>query len=685
MNTKSKCITILLVIFTIAFNEIYSQDDLHSSVSLNKQVSAEHNFSNNDTRVSDNLLMLEKKHKEAAESGRISEAEIIASEMNSLIPTVNKTVTIPENDEARKIIDGIQIDPGQTDWLSSNSVVFSGPTKPSSLYHKQVEVKLGEDNILYAVLNSTGSGGLVHGQFYIYKSADLGKTWTYVYGVGTGGYLSNISMLVESRLNANPDSTRIIIFYTSSSVSSYDNATLNYYTLRSNATGIYSGVIASPEAGKAFTNISTVSDGAFWQNATYFGVIVSESYNSTGDTYRLRFYRTIDWGASWAYSELNTNQNDLHPSAEYKEGTSDSVYIAVERKFSETNSEIRVIATPWNPTASFTTYYLTNSAMRYENPCLTIRQEGNADSILITCTRNGYPVYHFTPNGGSAWYIDYSVAVLNGSNKAFTYCSSSGKGNNPFSVCWVSDDGDSINVRRGVLGDLGSNIYKVNSNLSYSTTIPVCATIPASGSNNTVVVYAASPSGVYSAQEGYKTVNIKLMPQGYYDPANNITSMRDTVKLYLRNAASPYNIVDSSSAVFDSISFNAAFQFAGLSDGSYYFDVKHRNSLETWSSVPVYLALTDLNDYNFTTSASNAYGNNLINVDSSPLRFAAFSGDVDQNGYINLSDVLNVYNAASIFITGYAVSDVTGNNFTDLTDLLITYNNSSNFVFLKRP
>ena len=629
--------------------------------------------------------MLEKKHKEAAENGRISEAANIALEMSGLIPAQYRSFTIPENEEARKVIEKIQIDPEQSDWLSANSIVFSGATKPSSLLHKQVEVKLGEDNVLYAVFNSTGYGGLVHGQFYIYKSADFGKNWSYVFGVGTGGYVGNISMLVESRSNAHPDSTRIIVFYTSSSDSGNDDATLNFYSLRSNASAITSGMIAVPEIGKAFTHISPVSDGAFWQNATYFGVVVSESYNSTGDTYRHRFYRTIDWGASWSYSEINTNQNDLHPSAEYKEGTSDSIYIAVERKFSASNSEIRVIATPWNPSPSYSVYYLTNSSFRYENPSLTIRQEGNADSILITCTRNGYPVYHFTPNGGSVWNIDYSVAPSNGSNKAFTYCSSSRTGSNPFSVCWVSADGDSINVRRGVLGNLGQNVYKVNSNFSYSTTIPVCTTIPASWSNNTVVVYAGAPSGIYSAQEGYKTVNIKIIPQGYYDMASNTLSMRDTIRLYLRSAFSPYGIVDSSKALFDTIAFNAAFQFAGLSDGEYYFDIKHRNFLETWSSVPVYLALTDLNDYNYSTSASTAYGNNLISVDNSPSRYAAYSGDVNQDGFINLSDVIKVYNDGSNFVNGYAISDVTGNSIVDLTDLLITYNNSSDFVSLQRP
>ena len=684
MDSNKKVYIILIIILTVASSKIFSQDERNSSVSINKWVAAENNIPNINNPVNEDIIALEKRHKEAAERGNNSEAAKIESEMNSLVPSENRSVTIPEDPGAGKLIESLHPDPEQTDWLSSNSVIFSGSTKPSSALHKQVDVKLGEDNILYALINSTGSG-IIHGQFYIYKSTNFGMNWSYVYGVGTGGYLGNLSLLVESRSNANPDSTRLIIFYTSSSVSTNNSASLNYYSLRTDASAITSGTIDYPEAGKSFTHISTVSDGAYWQNATYFGVVVSESDNITGDTQRLRFYRTIDWGATWVSSQINTFQNDLHPSAEYKEGSSDSVYIAVERKFSSTNSEIRVIATPWNPSTSFNVYYLTNSALRYENPCLSVKQEGNADSILITCTRNGYPVYHFTSNGGSVWNIDYSIAPSNGSNKAFTYCSSSRTGENPFSVCWVSDDGDSINVRRGVLGNLGQNIHKVNSINNYSTTVPVCVTIPSSGSNNTIVAYAGSSSGVYSAQEGYKTVNIKLMPQGYYDQVTNTISMKDTVRLYLRSTVSPYGIIDSAKAVFDTTGFNAAFKFAGLSDGEYYFDIKHRNSIETWSSLPVYLALTDINDYNFTTSASTAFGNNLINVDNSPVRFAVYSGDANQDGYINLTDVLKVYNDASSFVTGYESADVTGNKIVDLTDLLITYNNSVNFVSLQRP
>lgn len=63
----------------------------------------------------------------------------------------------------------------------------------------------------------------------------------------------------------------------------------------------------------------------------------------------------------------------------------------------------------------------------------------------------------------------------------------------------------------------------------------------------------------------------------------------------------------------------------------------------------------------------------------------AFSGDVNQDGFIDLTDVLNINNDANIFLSGYVVSDLTGNDLVDLTDVLMAYNNSVGFVSVIKP
>ncbi len=63
----------------------------------------------------------------------------------------------------------------------------------------------------------------------------------------------------------------------------------------------------------------------------------------------------------------------------------------------------------------------------------------------------------------------------------------------------------------------------------------------------------------------------------------------EVVTVYLKNSASPYAIVDSSTSTLDSITLKGTFGFLPSvnSGGSYYIEVKHKNSIETWSSTPI--------------------------------------------------------------------------------------------------
>jgi len=85
-------------------------------------------------------------------------------------------------------------------------------------------------------------------------------------------------------------------------------------------------------------------------------------------------------------------------------------------------------------------------------------------------------------------------------------------------------------------------------------------------------------------------------------------------------------------------------------------------------------------NYNFTSSASQAFGNNMKQVDASPVRFGIYSGDVNQDGVVDGSDAAGIDNDAFNFVTGYVVSDVTGDNVVDGSDAAIADNNAANFV-----
>ena len=62
-----------------------------------------------------------------------------------------------------------------------------------------------------------------------------------------------------------------------------------------------------------------------------------------------------------------------------------------------------------------------------------------------------------------------------------------------------------------------------------------------------------------------------------------------------------------------------------------------------------------------------------------------YEGDVNQDGFVDLSDEILINNDANIFLTGYVKTDVNGDRLVDLADLLITYNNAAIFVAKSRP
>ncbi|MBK8550009.1 MAG: FG-GAP repeat protein [Ignavibacteria bacterium] len=181
-------------------------------------------------------------------------------------------------------------------------------------------------------------------------------------------------------------------------------------------------------------------------------------------------------------------------------------------------------------------------------------------------------------------------------------------------------------------------------------------------------------------------LNIKIIPEGYYFSSTGTLNMSDTVRAYLHVSTSPYLIIDSSSAVINPVSFTGSFKFFNAPDGIYYIVIKHRNVIETWSKSggEIFISGSTMN-YDFTSIQSQAYGNNLKMVDSSPVRFAVYSGDVNQNGTIDIIDILLIHIDALSYSSGYISTDINGDGNTDLSDLLTAFNNSNNYISIVKP
>lgn len=181
-------------------------------------------------------------------------------------------------------------------------------------------------------------------------------------------------------------------------------------------------------------------------------------------------------------------------------------------------------------------------------------------------------------------------------------------------------------------------------------------------------------TGLYVLKMNY---NIKVAMEGFYDDVLNKLRMKDTITAYLRNVSSPYAIIDSSKQVVDNFTLTGNFEFSNALSGTYYISLNHRNCIETWSKVngEAYNPMTLMN-YDFTSSDSKAYGNNMAQVDVSPVVFALYSGDVNQDEIIDASDISIIENAVLNSLSGYVKEDLNGDNFVDATDLSIVANNA---------
>jgi hypothetical protein len=157
----------------------------------------------------------------------------------------------------------------------------------------------------------------------------------------------------------------------------------------------------------------------------------------------------------------------------------------------------------------------------------------------------------------------------------------------------------------------------------------------------------------------------------------------DQVTVELHEATSPFAAAYTFNNV--NLSTNGTLSIGTIPaaiTGSYYVVIKHRNSIETWSSVPVSFSGAGPVNYDFTIAASQAYGSNLLLMGTA---WVIYGGDVSQDGGIDTSDMTEVDNDAADYAAGYITSDVNGDGGVDTSDMTIIDNNSANYIGTVRP
>ncbi|MBK7174984.1 MAG: hypothetical protein IPH84_17560, partial [Bacteroidales bacterium] len=153
-----------------------------------------------------------------------------------------------------------------------------------------------------------------------------------------------------------------------------------------------------------------------------------------------------------------------------------------------------------------------------------------------------------------------------------------------------------------------------------------------------------------------KTLNLKAFLEGLYAGAGVMNQasdgpgphfgagIADQVTIELHNPTAPYSIAYS----FENIDLKTNGEILinsipGEISGSYYLVIKHRNSLETWTNLPIDLTGTGPFNYDLSISASQSYGNNLKLMGSV---FVIYGGDESQDGIVDGSDMAAIDNAS---------------------------------------
>lgn len=232
-----------------------------------------------------------------------------------------------------------------------------------------------------------------------------------------------------------------------------------------------------------------------------------------------------------------------------------------------------------------------------------------------------------------------------------------------------------LNVPPSSIAPNDSGLFRIRLNTTIGAGPIQNATINMNTNDPSKPQFKVSLQTSDSIHSEMKTLDLTVLTQGLYDDELNI-SVPDTVSVYIRSFSSPYSVVDIAKGVLNENGFVSLGYSNVLNNTDYYIQVDHRNSVQTWSATGEKFVNSELS-YNFTTDSIRAYGNNLTPEDG---KYCIYSGDINKDGYVDISDLVSIFNASSLFAVGYIPEDLTGDSSAGLSDIVIAFNNSTKFV-----
>jgi hypothetical protein len=157
------------------------------------------------------------------------------------------------------------------------------------------------------------------------------------------------------------------------------------------------------------------------------------------------------------------------------------------------------------------------------------------------------------------------------------------------------------------------------------------------------------------------------------------TNIADTITVELHEEFPPYLLAYSTQALLETNGFSdVLFTGTGANGNNYYVVVKHRNSVVTWSAVPVAMSNAGVS-YDFSLSQTQAAGDNMKDDGTGVLLL--YSGDINQDGSIDFNDYPALDIGSSNGDLGYLATDLNGDASVDFNDYpLIDLNGSLGII-----
>jgi hypothetical protein len=194
-----------------------------------------------------------------------------------------------------------------------------------------------------------------------------------------------------------------------------------------------------------------------------------------------------------------------------------------------------------------------------------------------------------------------------------------------------------------------------------------------------MITLTAFLEGLYA---GSNTMNTAMDYNGTSFVPKWGASIADHVTVELHSSSGYATVVTSMANVPLSTGGTVTFNLPAIYNGNYYVTILHRNSLATVSAVPVAFN-TATPQYDFSTSAAQAYGSNLKNVGGV---YCIYTGDVSSSGYpypgtavqdgvVDINDLYYIYPSYLNGDLGYLPGDLNGDGVVDITDVYLGYAN----------